>query len=142
MSKLTTSLVTETNSLREAYGAFNRNDVAGFVRIFDPRIEWIEPDEFPGGATYRGLDAVREHLTKSRETWAKGSCQPRRMIVAGDRIIQFVDVHVRLKQETQWREGKVIEVYTFRDGNVIEVRLFAESRQAPEWAGVKALDEK
>jgi uncharacterized protein len=61
-------------------------------------------------------------------------------MVAGDRIIQFVDVHVRLKQETEWREGQVVEVYTFRDGKVIEVRLFTDSRQALEWAGVKASD--
>jgi len=138
MSELTPPLVAEANALREAYAAFNRNDVPAFVQIFGPGIEWIEPVEFPGGGTYRGLDAVLAHLAKSRESWAEGSCQPQRTIVAGNRIVQFVDVRVRLKHETEWREGQVSEVYTFRDGKVIQVRLFADSRQALDFAGVKA----
>lgn len=138
MSKRTPTLVAETNALREAYAAFNRNDVSAFAQVFDPHIEWIEPVEFPGGGTYRGLDVVLAHLAKSRESWAEGSCEPQRIIVAGDRIIQFVDVHVRLKQETEWRDGQVVEVYTLRDGKVIQVRLFTDSRQALQWAGVTA----
>lgn len=140
MSKLTPTLVAETNALREAYAAFNRNDISAFAQMFDPQVEWIEPVEFPGGGTYRGLDGVLAHLAKSRESWAEGSCQPQRIMVAGDRIIQFVDVHVRLKQEAEWREGTVVEVYTFRNGKVIQVRLFADSRQALQWAGIKTSD--
>jgi uncharacterized protein len=140
MSKPTPSLAAETKALQEAYGAFNRNDVAAFAQIFDPRVEWIETVEFSGGGTYRGIDAVREHLAKSREAWAEGSCTPQRIIAAGDRIIQFVDVHVRLKHESEWRDGQVTEVYTFREGKVIQVRIFADRSQALEWAGVEASD--
>lgn len=140
MSELTPTLAAETNALREAYAAFNRNDVPAFGQILDPQIEWIEPVEFSGGGTYRGRNVVLAHLAKSRETWAEGSCQSQRIIVAGDRIIQFVDVRVKLKHETQWRVGQVVEVYTFRDGKVILVRIFADSQQALEWAGVNASD--
>jgi ketosteroid isomerase-like protein len=140
MGKLTPSLAAETNALREAYAAFNGNDIAAFVQILDPHIEWIEHLESPGGGTYRGVDAVTAHLAQSRQTWAEGSCEPQQIIVAGDRIIQFVDVRVRLKHETEWREGQVTEVYTFRDGKVIQVHIFADNRQALEWAGVKASD--
>src|SRR4051812_47124369 len=100
MGKPTPLLAAETQALREAYAAFNRNDFSAFENMFDPQIEWIEL-EFPGGRTYRGLDVVLAQLTKSRETWAEGSCQPQRIIVAGDRIVQFVQVHVRLKHETE-----------------------------------------
>ena len=140
MSNLTPSMAAETEALKKAYAAFNRNDFPAFAQILDPQIEWIEPVEFPGGGTYRGLDVVLAHLSKARETWAEGSCEPQRIIVAGDRIIQVVDVHVRLKHETQWREGQVGEVYTFRGGKVIQVRIFADARQALEWAGAKASD--
>jgi ketosteroid isomerase-like protein len=142
MSRLTPPLAAEKNALREAYAAFNRGDIPAFVQMFDPQIEWIELLEFPEGGTFRGLDAVRAHLTQARESWAEGSCQPHRVIVAGDRLIQLVDVHVKLKHETEWRDGQVAEVYTFRDGKVIQVRLFAESRLALEWAGVKDSDAK
>jgi ketosteroid isomerase-like protein len=140
MSNQTSSLAAETNALREAYAAFNRNDFAAFGQIFDPQIEWIEPAHFPGGGTCRGRDVVLAHLAKARATWAEGSCTPQRIIVAGERIVQLVDVHVRLKHETEWRDGQVAEVYTFRDGKVIQVRIFGDSRQALEWAGVKDSD--
>lgn len=36
MSKLTPSLAAEIEALREAYAALNRNDIPGFVQVFDP----------------------------------------------------------------------------------------------------------
>lgn len=137
MNQPTPTLTAEVDALTEAHSAINRNDISTFVRIFDPQIEWIEPAEFVGGGVYRGIDAVQAHLTKARQSWAEGSCQPQRIIVAGHRIVQIVHVHVRLKHETEWREGQVAEVYTYRNGKVIQVRLFGNTAEAMEWAGVK-----
>ena len=140
MGKLTPSLAAETEALREAYAALNRNDIPAIVKAFDPQIEWTEPAEYPGGGTYHGLAAVKAHLSQARGTWAEGSCEPERFIVAGDKIIVFVHVRVRLKHETEWREGRLADVYTFRNGKAIQMRAFADRRQALEWAGVKASD--
>src|SRR5918996_4881980 len=96
MSKPTPSLAAETEAIREAYAALNRNDIPGFVQVFDPQIERIEPADFPQGRTYHGLAAVTAHISKGRGTWAEGSCEPERFIVAGDRLIVFVHVRVRL----------------------------------------------
>jgi ketosteroid isomerase-like protein len=131
-------LAAETEALREAYAALNRNDLPAFVEMLDPQIEWIEPTEFPGGGTYRGLEVVTAHLSQARGSWAEGSCEPERFLVAGDRIILFAFVRVRLKHETEWREGRIADVYTFRDGKAIQKRTFTDIRQALEWAGVKA----
>jgi ketosteroid isomerase-like protein len=140
MGKLTPSLEAETQALREAYAALNRNDIPAFVQVFDPQIERIEPADFPQGGTYHGLAAVTAHLSKARGTWAEGSCEPQRFIVAGDRIIVLIDVRVRLKTETEWREGRIADVYTFRNGKAIEFRTFADERQALEWAGAQPSD--
>jgi uncharacterized protein len=138
MGKPTASLAAETSALREAYAALNRNDIAGFVKVFDPQIERIEPADFPLGGTYHGLEAVKAHISKGRGSWAEGSCEPRRFIVAGNRVIVFIDVRVRLKAETEWREGRIADVYTFRNGKAIQFHTFADEQQALEWAGVKA----
>ena len=140
MGNLTPSLADQTKALSEAYSALNRNDIPAFVRIFDPQIEKIEPADFPGGGTNRGLAAVTAHLSHHRGNWAEGGRQPQRFIIAGDRIIVFVDVRVRLKHETQWREGHIADVYTFREGKAIQMRTFVDRRQALEWAGVKDSD--
>ena len=140
MGKLTPSLAAETEALREAYAALNRNDIPATVKAFDPQIEWTEPAEYPGGGTYHGHAGVRAHLSQARATWAEGSCEPERFIVAGDKIVVFVHVRVRLKHGTEWIEARLADVYTFRNGRAIQMRAFADRQQALEWAGVKASD--
>lgn len=133
-------LAQETEALRNAYAALNRNDIPAFAAILDPRIERVEPADFPQGGTYHGLEAVKAHISKGRGSWAEGRCEPERFIVAGDRIIVLIHVRVRLKHETEWREGRIADVYTFRNGKAIQFRTFADETQALDWAGVKASD--
>lgn len=140
MDTPTPSLAAETEALREAYAALNRGDIPGFVKVFDSQIERIEPADFPQDGIYRGLEAVKAHVSKGRGTWAEGGCEPERFIVAGDRIVALIHVRVRLKHETEWREGRAADVYTFRNGKAIQFRTFFDERQALEWAGVKASD--
>lgn len=54
---------------------------------------------------------------------------------------QALQEYVRLKQETDRREGNIADVFTFRDGKAIEKRSFIDSRQALEWVGVGTSDE-
>jgi ketosteroid isomerase-like protein len=138
MAELTPSLSAETDALREAYAALNRNDIQAAVKAFDPQIEWTEPAEYPGGGTYHGTAAVKAHLSQSREQWAEGSCEPERLMVAGDKIVVFVRVRVRLNQNTEWVEARLADVYTFRNGKAIQMRAFADRQKALDWAGVKA----
>ena len=127
-------LAAETEAIREAYAALNRNDIAGFVAVFDPQIERIEFAESSSGGTYHGLEAVKAHVAQGRSTWAEGSCEPERFIVAGDKIVVFLHVRVRLKDHTEWVEGRTADVYTWRNGKAIQFRTFADKRQALEWA--------
>lgn len=128
--------------IQEAYAALNRGDVAGFVAAFDPEVERIEPSDFPMAGTYRGIEAVRAHVEKGRGTWAEGACEPERFAVvpgaagAPDRVIVHIHVRVRLKTETEWREGRIADVFTFRDGRVVQFRTFGDEREAREWAGM------
>ncbi len=140
MNGTTESFTDKTEVLREAYAALNRGDIPAFVKNFDEDITWLEFVESPGGGTYGGRAAVEAHATEARATWAEGSCEPERFIVAGDKVIVFVHVRVRLKVETDWREGRIADVYTFRDGKVVQTRLFFDRRQALEWAGAELSD--
>lgn len=137
MNELNEALLSQIQMLREAYAALNRNDVEGFVKDFDQQIERIEPPEFPQGGTYRGLEAVKEHVSKGRSTWAEGSCEPEQFIVVGDKVVAFIHVRVRLKDLTDWIDSRVADVYTFREGKIIQFRSFADERQAFDWAEVK-----
>jgi hypothetical protein len=140
MGKLTPPLAAETEALRDAYAALNRNDIPAAVNAFDPQVEWTEPAEYPGGGTYQGHAEVTAHLSQARGSWAEGSCEPERFMVAGDKIIVSVHVRVRLKDNMEWHEGRLADVYTFRNGKAVQMRAFADRRQALEWAGVNTSD--
>jgi ketosteroid isomerase-like protein len=137
---VTAPLAAETERLKKAYAAFNRNDIPATVESLDPQIEWIEPREFPGGGTYHGHAGVEAYLSQSRADWAEGRSEPERFIVAGDKIIVFVHARVRLKDSAAWHDTRLADVFTFRNGKATEMRAFADRRQALEWAGVKGSD--
>ena len=100
----------------------------------------MEPAGFPGSGTYHGLEALKAHVSKMRGMWAEGSCEPERFLVAGDKVILFAYVRVRFKHETEWREGRTADVFTFRNGKAIYYRTYTDERQALEWAGLEATD--
>ena len=141
MDELTTSRAGDTEArieaLRETYAAINRNDIPAALAFLDPQIEWIEPSESPEGGTTHGLADVEALHMRSLATWAEGSCEPERFIVAGDKIIVFAHVHVRLTDHVEWIDGDLADVYTFRNGKVIQKRTFFEPQQALDWVGVE-----
>ncbi|MGN6368344.1 MAG: nuclear transport factor 2 family protein [Phycisphaerae bacterium] len=121
--------------LRAAYAALNRGDVGAVVEVLDAGVEWIEPAEVGGGRRLRGVEAVTAHLVAARGAWAEGGCEPERFVVAGERVVVVVRVRVRMKGETLWREGRVVDVYTSGGGKVVEKRTFMEEGEAVAWAG-------
>jgi ketosteroid isomerase-like protein len=131
------NLSAETETLKEVYAAINRNDIPAAVKFFDPQIERIEPEGFPAASGIHGLAGVQAHFSQGRETWAEGSCNPEQFIVAGNRIIVLIHVRVKLKVTMEWIEGRLADVFTFRDGKIIQMRTFAERQQALEWTGIK-----
>src|SRR5262249_21282348 len=126
----------EIEALRAYYAAINRNDLPAAFQIFDPEIEWTEPEGFPESATRYGSAALTAHITKQRGNWAEGGCEPERLVVSGDRVISVVHVNVRQKNRTEWNDGRIGEVYTFRDGKIVHGRLFMEPEEAFEWSGI------
>ena len=125
----------EIEAVRSAYAALNRGDVDGFVKDFDPQIERIEFEGSPSAGRYHGIEPVKEHVIKSRSTWAEGACEPERFVVVDDMVVVTCHVRVRLKDQTNWLEGRTADVYTFRNGKVVEFRTFADEIEAFEYAG-------
>ena len=133
---MTSEMTAEQALVLEVYAGINRNDIESAVKGLDDDIDWIEPAEYTGGATIQGRKAVAAHLEKARATWAEGSCEVEKVIVAGARIVVYIRVHVRLRDETQFREGVHSAVYSFRNGKATEMRIFDDPKDALKWVGV------
>lgn len=132
------SLAAETEVVKQVYAAINQNDIPAAIAYFDPQIVRVEPAGFPASGTYRGLAEVEAHWSKARATWAEGSCEPERFMAGGDKVIAFAHVRVRLKHQTEWIEGRVTDVFTFRNGKIIAMHTFLEAQEALVWAGVES----
>ena len=130
-------------ALRDAYAAFNRGDMDAAVASLDENIEWIEPQEFPGGGTYQGRESAKRYLAQSRAAWAEVTSEPEQFIPAGNRIVVLVHARVRArvraKGSNEWQDVRLADVYTFRDGKAIQMRAFADRDEALRWAGVQVV---
>ena len=122
------------NIVVEFYKSLNMNDVEGALKLFAPQIVRVEFEDSPSGGTYRGLTELRDHFIKGRSSWAEGSCSPEEFIVSEDKIVVFVHVHVRLKDKTEWIDGRVADGFAFKDGKIIEFRSFFKNEAALKWA--------
>jgi uncharacterized protein len=109
------------------------------VEALDPQIEWIEPEEFPGGGAYHGHDGVKGYLTQSRAAWAEVVSEPEQFIPAGNRIVVFVHARVRPKDSDEWQEVRLADVYTIHDSRATQMRAFADREEALRWARAEVL---
>jgi ketosteroid isomerase-like protein len=134
MTEHTPTLAADIDTVRAIYAAINRNDIAAAAACFDPQIERIEPPGFATAGTYRGIADVSAHLSSGRSTWAEGSCIVEEIIAAGDKIVVYVHALVRLKDRTDWIDGRFADGWMFRDGRATLMRSFAARAEAMAWA--------
>ena len=128
---------TEIEALEQFFAAINRNEMQAITKDFDPQIVRIEPEGFPTAGTYRGIAEVQEHVTKGRGTWAEGTCQPEKFLVNRDKVVVYVHVWVRLKDSTDWVDGRFADCFVFRNGKITQYLSFGERIDALKWAGIE-----
>jgi len=80
---------------------------------------------------------VQEHVAKGRGTWAEGSCEPEEFLVNADKVVVYLHARVRLKDSTEWIDGRFADGFVFRDSKIVEYRTFWERAQALTWAGIQ-----
>ncbi len=126
----------QTVVLKEFFEAINRNDMKGVTDHFDRDIVRVEPPGFPTSGTYRGIEEVRAHIIRGRGTWAEGTCDPEKFLENGDKVVVYLHARVRLKDATEWIDGKFADGFVLRDCRIIHYQTFAERREALVWAGM------
>ena len=131
------SMSTEIEALKQFFAAINRNDMQAIIKDFDPQIVRIEPEGFPTAGTYRGIAEVQGHIMKGRGTWAEGTCEPEEFLTNGDKVVVYLHVRVRLKDSTDWVDGRFADGFAFRAGKIIQYLSFGERRDALDWAGME-----
>ena len=131
------TMSTEIEALNQFFAAINRNDMWAIIKDFDPQIVRIEPEGFPTAGTYLGIAEVQKHVAKGRGTWAEGICEPEEFFTHGDKVVVYLHARVRLKDSTDWIDGRFADGFVFRAGKIIQYLTFGERRDALKWAGIE-----
>ena len=127
----------EIEALKRFFAAINRNDMQAITDDFDARIVRVEPEGFPTAGTYRGIEAIRQHVATGRGTWAEGSCDPEGFLTNGDKVVVYLHALVLVKGASDWIDGRFADGFTFRDGRIVEYHTFAQRIDALTWAGIE-----
>lgn len=120
--------------IRRAYEQFNDRGLAATPDFWHPDIVYHEAPDFPGGGTYRGIEAVRRRFEEYLEVLGSARAEGGRVEIRGDRAAWTVRFHghtaAGLPHDHTWGY-----LGRFEDGLVIECRAFYEPDAAFEALG-------
>jgi ketosteroid isomerase-like protein len=107
-----------------------------FWAILDPEVEWDQTQQLPDAEVVRGYDAVRDATHRWLGTFDDYSRDLEELIDAGDDVITVLRLRGKGKGGGAPIEGRVAQVWTFRDGKVVRYRDFPKREDALKAAGL------
>ncbi|MEA2419201.1 MAG: uncharacterized protein QOE60_1407 [Thermoleophilaceae bacterium] len=122
--------------VQRATSAFNRRDIATIVGDFDPDVEWLEDQRYPGAETFHGPAGVERSIRKWWDAWAEIRMEIDETIDLGDSVVLAGRVHARGHDSDVAVEAPFGGVYEFRAGKVIRVRILGGRAEALEAVGL------
>jgi uncharacterized protein len=112
--------------MREGYEAFGRGDIPAVLAVFDPDIEWVEPEGYPWDSTYRGHDQVLGLFgTAAALLGAEWRVQPERFVATEEGVL--VLGHHRGRNDAGPWEVPFAMVWEMRDGRATRLRQYGDS---------------
>jgi len=119
--------------LRDAYGAFARQDIPAVMAAFDETIEWQAPDSLPFGGLYRGHDGVGGFFGQLPTYWQELSVEPEEFIDGGDTIV--VVARVRGTAAGGSLDQKHVHIWRMRDGRATSFTEYSDTARALQALG-------
>lgn len=114
-------------TMRQGYEAFGRGDIPAVLALFDPDIEWVEPQGFPYGGTYRGHDQVVGLFQTAAETLGPDwRLEPDRFIETEDGVL-VLGRHTGKRPDGASWEVPFAMVWTMEDGRATTFRQYGDS---------------
>ena len=124
--------------VRNAFDAYDRDDIDEVLRLCDEDIVITQPPELPGVAPQqRGHRGVLEAFGIWPEQWDDYHLKILRITDAGDQVVVTTRQGGRGKQSGVDVEMDFTFVFTVRARKIVEWRIFMDEQQALEAAGLR-----
>jgi ketosteroid isomerase-like protein len=116
------------DTLRQGYKNFSKGDIPALLAVFDPNIEWIEPENYPYGETHKGREnIVNEVFSKLRDEFDNFQAAPAEFIDAGDRVIVLGDYSGSFKATGKSFQCRFAHVWTIQDGVAKKMTIYTDA---------------
>lgn len=119
---------TRVQVLRQAYSAFNRGVVDGFMDLLDEHVELRPPPTSVEPEPLRGREAVREYLAPNMFEFQ--TADPQEIDEEGDRILVVAHVRARGRGSGIEVDDTVFHVWTVVGDRVVRFDVYTDRDQA------------
>jgi ketosteroid isomerase-like protein len=121
--------------VRRGFEMWNTGDMEALRELYDPRIIWRPPDDWPEPGPYAGREAVMRQLEQMREVWDTDTFEL---------ISDFIDVGDRVAVRLIWRGAgqgpdlnqEATGLYGVRKGKIVSIEFFWDHAEALEVLGL------
>lgn len=120
--------MSNVDTARSAYEAFNRGDLAALREDFAEDAVWYTSDELPLGGETRGRDAILSNFAQIPNYWSSFSVEPEEFIDGGEYVV--VRGTQRLGSDNGSSEAPFVHVMKFADGKVVRGEFHSDSAKA------------
>src|SRR5436190_4616360 len=128
----------DLDALRDGYEAFNRRDLDGLVRFFDPDSSWIPSSSVWGaGGAYHGHAGVAQLLDDLDRDWERFEAQPREFREIDDLILVLGQVNAVAKGGGQPVASETAWIWQMREGKALLRQAYSDPRQALDALGLQ-----
>lgn len=129
--------------VKRMYAAFGDRNLETIRQIFDPKIEWIQNDGFPGGGKYVGVEAVlNDVFAKFRLDWDAWQAVVEQWLDAGDTIIALGEYRGTYKTTGKLTTAAFAHVYKLKDGRIIKFQQYTDTLKVAQAMQLKGVGDR
>ncbi|MBI1852020.1 MAG: nuclear transport factor 2 family protein [Planctomycetes bacterium] len=115
-------------TIRGAYEAFARGDVAAALAVLAPDASWTEAEGFPYAGTYVGPDAILKGVFMRLGTeWEGYAAVPHEFVAQRDTVVSLGTYSGKFKATGKKFSAPFAHVWTFRNGKVVRFRQYTDT---------------
>ncbi len=114
--------------VKRLYTAFRQRDTNTILELFDPQIEWIQNEGFPGGGRHVGSDAViNDVFAKFRHDWETWQVVVDEWLDAGDTIIALGEYRGTHKSTSKSMTAAFAHVYKLKNSRIVRFQQYTDT---------------
>ncbi len=119
--------------VKNLYTAFQERDTKTVLEIFDPQIEWIQNEGFPGGGRHIGAETVLKNVfAKFRLDWDAWQAVVEEWLDAGEIIVALGEYRGTYKSTGKSTTAAFAHVYKFKNGRIFKFQQYTDTFKVAE----------